>query len=491
MSDIPKSALGRTARLAGLPISAAGRVTLGWGQRLIGRDRGEVTAEMQRRTAEQLFEVLGTLKGGAMKFGQALSVYEAAIPEEYAKPYREALTKLQNAAPPMPTRTVHRILDEQLGTGWRSRFDSFDDEAAAAASIGQVHRAVWHDGREVAVKIQYPGAGEALKTDMDQLTRVSPLLGLMMPGLQFRPLLAELRERVMEEVDYAAEAANQRAFAKAYAGDPEIHIPGVLASAPKVIVSEWLSGTGLATVIRQGTTAERDTSGRLLTELHFSAPERAGLLHADPHPGNYLLTDDNRLGVIDFGSVARLPDGAPPILGRMSRLALEDRADEVLEGLRAEGFVPEGYTPDPEALLNYLAPYAEPLRHERVPLHPAVDAGTGGAHDRPVQPGIQVGSAPEPATGLLDDPSGHLRLDRRVVPARRDRAVPVNRGTLAARFQRPGLTPATPTTTGGTAYLVFTTIRSPAWLRSTASGSERRSRRSIPPDLDHRDRGSK
>src|SRR5699024_5858088 len=137
-------------------LSAAGRFTLGWGQRMVGRDRSTVSAEMQRRTAEQLFEVLGTLKGGAMKFGQALSVYEAAIPEEYAAPYREALTKLQNAAPPMPTKTVHRVMAEQLGSGWRERFDSFDDDSAAAASIGQVHRAVWHDGRPVAVKIQYP-----------------------------------------------------------------------------------------------------------------------------------------------------------------------------------------------------------------------------------------------------------------------------------------------------------------------------------------------
>ena len=122
MSDIPRGALSRTARLASLPLSAAGRATLGLGQRLVGRDRDEISTELQRRTAEQVFEVLGTLKGGAMKFGQALSVYEAAIPDEYAAPYREALTKLQNAAPPMPPATVHRLMAQQFGTGWRSRF---------------------------------------------------------------------------------------------------------------------------------------------------------------------------------------------------------------------------------------------------------------------------------------------------------------------------------------------------------------------------------
>ena len=364
MSEIPRSALRRTARLASLPLSAAGRLTVGWGQKLIGRDATEVSADIQRRTAEQLFQVLGSLKGGAMKFGQALSVYEAAIPDEYAEPYREALTKLQNAAPPMATSTVRRVLAEQLGTNWRTRFDSFDEEAAAAASIGQVHRAVWRDGREVAVKIQYPGAGDALKADLDQLSRVAPLLGFMTPGMQFRPLLAELRERVMEELDYAAEANNQRAFARGYADDPEILVSRVLASAPKVIVSEWMDGTGVGQIIARGSRAERDLAGRLLTEFHFSAPERVRLLHTDPHPGNYMLTPDGKLGVIDFGSVSSLPNGAPVIVGRISRLALENRAEDMLEGLRAEGFIPAGFHPDPVALMEYLAPYTEPLRHE-------------------------------------------------------------------------------------------------------------------------------
>jgi predicted unusual protein kinase regulating ubiquinone biosynthesis (AarF/ABC1/UbiB family) len=363
VSDIPRGALTRTARLAGLPLSAAGRVTLGWGQRLIGRDRAEVSAELQRRTAEQLFEVLGTLKGGAMKFGQALSVYEAAIPEEFAAPYREALTKLQNAAPPMPTSTVHRVLAEQLGTGWRDHFDSFEDDSAAAASIGQVHRGVWRDGRTVAVKIQYPSAGAALRADMDQLARMAPLLGMLIPGVEMRPLVAELRERVMEELDYTLEADNQRAFAREYAGDPHILVPRVVASAPKVVVSEWVDGAGLAQLITRGTPDQRDRAGELLTELHFSAPQRVGLLHADPHPGNYKLTDDGRLAVVDFGSVARLPGGSPPIIGRVSRLALAGDAGAVLNELRAEGFVTDRFEPDPEALIDYVAPFVEPLRH--------------------------------------------------------------------------------------------------------------------------------
>lgn len=362
MSDIPERAISRTARLAGLPLAAAGRFTLGLGQRMAGRDRDEVAAAMQQRTAEQLFEVLGTLKGGAMKFGQALSVFEAAIPEEFAAPYREALTKLQNAAPPMPISTAHRVLATQLGTGWRERFAEFDDDAAAAASIGQVHRATWRDGRPVAVKIQYPGAAGALKADLDQLARIAPLLGPLIPGLQIRPLVTELRDRVLEELDYIQEADHQRAFAREFAGDRLIRIPRVVASSPKVLVSEWVDGIGLSSIIGRGSQQERDRAAALLTELHFSAPQRVGLLHADPHPGNYMLTPDGRLGVIDFGSVASLPNGTPPIIGRVSRLALSGDAGAVLEELRAAGFVTGRFEPEPQLLLNYVAPFTEPLR---------------------------------------------------------------------------------------------------------------------------------
>lgn len=148
----------------------------------MGESAEIVGRELQQRTADQLFKVLGELKGGAMKFGQALSVFESALPEEVAGPYRAALTKLQEAAPPMPTRTVHTVLEERLGEDWRELFAEFDDKPSAAASIGQVHRAVWHDGREVAVKVQYPGAGEALLSDLNQLGRFARLLGPSSPG---------------------------------------------------------------------------------------------------------------------------------------------------------------------------------------------------------------------------------------------------------------------------------------------------------------------
>lgn len=182
MSDLPRKAVTRTAKLAALPLGFAGRATWGLGKRIVGESAELVGRELQQRTAEQMFKVLGELKGGAMKFGQALSVFESALPEEVAGPYRAALTKLQEAAPPMPTRTVHTVLAQRLGEDWHDLFLEFEDKPAAAASIGQVHRGVWHDGREVAVKVQYPGAGEALLSDLNQLSRFARLLGPLIPA---------------------------------------------------------------------------------------------------------------------------------------------------------------------------------------------------------------------------------------------------------------------------------------------------------------------
>ncbi|NYJ04535.1 ABC1 kinase family protein [Petropleomorpha daqingensis] len=365
MSDdgrgIPRGSVSRTARLASLPLGAAGRATLGIGKRLSGRPADAVTAELQQRTAEQLFAVLGQLKGGAMKLGQTLSVFEAAVPDEVAAPYREALVKLQEEAPPMPVRTVHAVLAQQLGGRWRDRFKDFDDAPAAAASIGQVHRATWRDGRDVAVKIQYPGAATALMADLNQLARFARVFAALFPGMDVKPLIAELKARVVEELDYGLEADAQRQFAAAYVGDEQIVVPRVVASAPKVIVSEWLEGTPLSRVISSGSREERDRAGYLLAVLHFSGPERAGLLHADPHPGNFRLLDDGRLGVIDFGATARLPDGHPEPIGRLLRWALAGRADEVLADLRVEGFVRTGVEVDAEAVLNYLRPLLEPI----------------------------------------------------------------------------------------------------------------------------------
>ena len=365
MSDVPRRAVTRTAKLATLPVGLAGRTALGLGKRLGGRPAEIVAQEIQQRTAEQIFRVLGELKGGALKLGQALSIFEAALPAEIAGPYRATLTKLQEAAPPLPAATVHRVLVADLGIDWRDHFADFDDSPAAAASIGQVHRATWRDGRRVAVKIQYPGAGKALINDFTQLSRIGRLFGVLMPGLDVKPLLDELRKRVAEELDYQLEAVSQDAFADAYSGDPEFLIPRVVLATDHVLVSDWIDGTPLSKVIAEGSAEDRNRAGILLVRFLFSGPARAGLLHADPHPGNFRLMDDGRLGVLDFGAVDRLPDGFPHFFGKLLRLMHEDRDIETVEHeLRLHGFLKEGVDVDLDALHAYLAPLAEPSKVE-------------------------------------------------------------------------------------------------------------------------------
>lgn len=363
-SPIPQNALARTMRMAALPATYAGRTALGVGKRIGGKPAEMVQAELQARTAEQMFRVLGDLKGGAMKMGQAMSIFEAAMPEEVAGPYRAALTRLQEAAPPLPAPQIHAILAEELGADWRGRFAEFDDAPAAAASIGQVHRGVWHDGRVVAVKVQYPGAEKAFIADLNQMTRMGRLFASWVPGIDVKPLLEELKARAIEELDYLRESRNQRAFAVAYEGDEEFVIPHVLAAAPHVLVSEWVDGTPLSRIIADGTPQERDRAGTLYERFLLSGPGRAGLLHADPHPGNFRMTPDGRFCVLDFGAVAELPDGLPPAMGTLLRIAMQGDAESVMAGLRAEGFVRPDVDIDPIQLLNYLDPFVEPAHHE-------------------------------------------------------------------------------------------------------------------------------
>ncbi|HET8657915.1 MAG TPA: AarF/ABC1/UbiB kinase family protein [Micromonosporaceae bacterium] len=396
MTDIPRRAVSRSARLAALPLGLAGRAALGLGRRVTGIAAEVVSADVQRRTAEHLFSVLGQLKGGAMKMGQALSVFEAALPEELVGPYRQALTRLQEAAPPLPAASVHRVLAASLGEAWRARFVEFDDAPVAAASIGQVHRAVWRvprrrAGREVAVKIQYPGAGDALLADLGQLSRLANLFKVLQPGLDIKPLVTELRARITEELDYELEASAQRAFARAYADDGEIYVPSVVACAPRVLVTEWLDGTPLAQLIRAGAAAERDRAGALLTTLHFSAPQRVGLLHADPHPGNFRILPDGRLGVLDFGAVARLPGGLPEPIGRLTRLALAGDAADVLAGLRAEGFIRAEADIDAQAVLDYLRPMLDPIAAEEFRFSRAWLRGEAVRVANPRSPAFELG----------------------------------------------------------------------------------------------------
>jgi predicted unusual protein kinase regulating ubiquinone biosynthesis (AarF/ABC1/UbiB family) len=329
---------------------------------LTGTPGETVTRQMQQQTAEQVFSALGELKGGAMKVGQQLSIFEAAVPENLAGPYRDALVRLQEQAPPMSHQDLVGVLSRSLGPDWRQHFREFDEEAAAAASIGQVHRAVWSDGTPVAVKVQYPGAAEALHADLRQLGRLTRVIGPLLPGMDLTAVITELQERMVEELDYRREAWSQDAFALAYADDPHIAVPRVLAHGKQVLVSDWLDGVPLSRLIRdQDTSTLTELAPRYMSFL-LGAPGRVGLLHADPHPGNFRLTPDGRLGVVDFGAVDRLPDGLPLQMGQLLDVALHEDADGLLDGLRDQGFVRDTVDLDAAELLAFLEPLIGSLR---------------------------------------------------------------------------------------------------------------------------------
>lgn len=371
MTELPRKAFSRSARLAALPLGYAGRTAVGFGRRLGGAPADTVLTEVQQRTAEQLFKTLGELKGGAMKFGQALSVFEAALPDELVAPYRENLTRLQDDAPPMPTQTVRDQLTAHLGPDWSDDLVWLDGGPTAAASIGQVHKGRWRDGRDVAVKVQYPGAGEALMGDLRQIARVARGIAPVFPGIDIKPLVAELQARAAEELDYTLEADAQRVFAEAFADDPDFIVPDVVAVGGEAIVTEWLdSPYSLAHVIREGTQQERDHYGELLARFIFVGPDRTGMLHADPHPGNFRPVpgpdgEPGRLGILDFGAVARLPQGRlPDAMGRLIRVATEADSESLVAGLREEGFIKDKVQVDPQLVLDYLSPFIEPARVE-------------------------------------------------------------------------------------------------------------------------------
>ncbi|MCX6402129.1 MAG: AarF/ABC1/UbiB kinase family protein [Propionibacteriales bacterium] len=372
MAELPRKTAARTARLAALPLTYAGRSAIGFGKRMGGAPAEAVMSEIQQRTAEQLFRTLGELKGGAMKFGQALSVLESALPEEMAAPYREHLTRLQDSAPPMPTQTVRNILADDLGPNWKNQLVWMDGAPTAAASIGQVHEGKWHDGRRVAVKVQYPNAGDALMSDLRTLARAARAIGPLIPGVDMKPLVEEVQARAREELDYQLEAEAQRVYADTFRDDPYIVVPDVVAVGPRVLITEWLDSAGsLATIISEGTLEERDHYGELLVRFLFSGPSRTGLLHADPHPGNFRVipNDDGspgRMGVLDYGAVARLPQhGLPSPLGRLITLCAAGDGEALVAELRKEGFLKERIKLDPQLLMDYLSPFVEPTLVER------------------------------------------------------------------------------------------------------------------------------
>ncbi|HEX3911631.1 MAG TPA: AarF/ABC1/UbiB kinase family protein [Solirubrobacteraceae bacterium] len=355
---IPTSRVRRTATVASL---AAGEAVKQFGTRAANVTRGEEASEealgrRQLETAKQIVAALGTMKGAAMKLGQVMSFLDVGlVPEQHREEFQRELAKLRDAAPTVSFKQMRKVIEDDLEEPVNEVFASFDEEPIAAASIGQVYRATLHDGREVAVKVQYPGVAGAVRADMQNLDMIMRLLKRMTPGLDVKAITKEVRERIIEELDYELEAQNQRSLVRIFAGHPFIVVPDVVSSLSRerVLVSDFVHGVGFEELKRRSQD-ERDRIGEIVFRFFLGCLYRHRQFSGDPHPGNFLLLDDGRVAFLDFGLFKRL-DAAPVELELAAQRAVSEGDAETLHRLLAEsGFLPHPERVDAEHLLAFI-----------------------------------------------------------------------------------------------------------------------------------------
>jgi predicted unusual protein kinase regulating ubiquinone biosynthesis (AarF/ABC1/UbiB family) len=357
-NDIPTGRIRRTAEV-GSVVGSQGARYAGTVARNLARDREQAAQALEQRhmeVAEQMVDTLGRMKGAAMKIGQLASFIDTEfLPPEYRDLYQDKLATLRSTAPPMPWKKVRGVLDEEWGEPVEELFEDFDQDAAAAASIGQVHRAVLPDGRQVAVKVQYPGVAQAIAADMQNAGLILRLAKAFAPGLDAKAAAAELKERVMEELDYELEAQNQRAFARGYRGHPFIHVPDVVTrlSTERVLVSEWVDGAGFDEV-RELPQRERDRFGEIVFRFCFGSIYHLQHFNADAHPGNYLLLQNGRVAFLDFGMTKHLDRDQIQLEIAALEAIFDDDPEELRVALHDLGFLNDPRKVDAELLMEHV-----------------------------------------------------------------------------------------------------------------------------------------
>jgi predicted unusual protein kinase regulating ubiquinone biosynthesis (AarF/ABC1/UbiB family) len=357
-NEIPTGRVRRTAEV-GSALGTQGARYAGTRAANLRRSPDAAAEALERRhmdAAERMVETLGRMKGAAMKIGQLASFIDTEfLPPEYRRLYQEQLATLRSAAPPMPWRKVEGVLREEWEEPVDELFASFGREAAAAASIGQVHLAVMHDGRRVAVKVQYPGVAEAIRADMQNAGMLMRMAKALAPGLDARAAAEELKERVMEELDYELEAQSQRTFARAYRGHPFIHVPDVVTrlSTTRVLVSEWVDGLGFDEVLELPQDA-RDRFGEIVYRFCFGSVFHLQHFNADAHPGNYLLMDGGRVAFLDFGMTKQLDAAQIELEIAALRAVFDDDPEELRVALHDLGFLRSPRKVDAEELMRHV-----------------------------------------------------------------------------------------------------------------------------------------
>jgi predicted unusual protein kinase regulating ubiquinone biosynthesis (AarF/ABC1/UbiB family) len=332
------------------------------------QDGHDAEQRFHAATADKLLELLGSMKGAAMKLGQLASFVDLDLPPETQATYHEVLAGLRDSAPPMDPATIHRVVTEQFGAPPEQVFRHWEPEPLASASIGQVHRAVLDDGTAVVAKVQYPGVAEAIESDLANAELFTPMARVISPNLRIKPLMEELRARMADEIDYQREAQYQAAFHERYDGHPFIAVPRVFPEycRPRVIVSELIEGRGFEQMMSSSTAEERRRYGEIIYRFVFGSLHRFRMFNGDPHPGNYLFPDDGRVVFLDFGSVKMFSSAARDALRTQMQAIRHSDVAALMASLTATGFLPPERTVDADKLMRWFRIFNEPILDDRV-----------------------------------------------------------------------------------------------------------------------------
>ncbi len=354
---IPTSRVGRTAKIGGL---AAGQAIRQAGTRAanVARTKKGRDAALERRhieAAEQIVAALGTMKGAAMKVGQVMSFLDVGlVPEEYREEFQRKLGALRDAAPTVTFKDMRKVIEAELDEPIKDEFDEFDEDPIAAASIGQVYRARLTDGRQVAVKVQYPGVAAAVRADMQNLGLILRVAKRIAPGMDVQAIGNEIRERIHEELDYELEAQNQRRLSRVFRGHPFIFIPDVVTSLSRerILVTEYVEGAGFEE-LKGYPQDQRDRLGEILFRFYFGCLYRHHQFSGDPHPGNSLMMEDGRVAFFDFGLFKRMPPGTVELEIEVARAIIEGDTDTIMRLGTETGFFPDPEKFRPERVLEH------------------------------------------------------------------------------------------------------------------------------------------
>ena len=325
-----------------------------------GENREQLRNDLALRTAEDVATTLGAMKGVLMKIGQMASYIDDGL----SPSVRRTLSRLQDSVPPMSAELAASVVTEELGLPPERAFAQWDPEPIAAASIGQVHRAITLDGRAVAVKVQYPGIAETIAADLGNVSLLRRMLRITAPSQDVDALIAELRDRVLEELDYRREAENQRLVAAYFDGHPTIHIPGIIPelSTRRVVTSELSDGARFAE-LASWSQQERDLAAETIYRFVFRSLYEVHAFNGDPHPGNYLFHGGGRVTFLDFGLVKHFTLAElQPLMQMARRLCVDNDPEAFRRSMEAAGFLRPGAPLSTETIVEHMAVFYDTIR---------------------------------------------------------------------------------------------------------------------------------